>query len=380
MKTTWKLVGLSALALTMAQGAVAADLPKATQKALKDLKLDASILDGLDAELDVPKAWLDGAAKEDEVIILGTWDNKQFPKMVGPFKERYPFVKLNYHRAGTSARGMKVVIALKEGRVVADVLTSIADAYVEYEKIKAFADLRALPGFKNLSSEFVAADGSWVTHKLSFRCMAYNTGKVKKADLPKTWDDLLANPRWRSGKIAISNHPNAWLLALWDRKGAGWGEKFTKGLFEVVQPQQRKEGMTATTKLTLAGEFDANIPAPEWRVEQYAAKGAPVSYHCPEPVPITLSQIVLLEKSTHKNGARLFINWVLSREGQILQNAWGDAVPVHKALQSGRFIPFPDTTTGKSRVIRDDGVLGSETDQKMTRTWNSYWAGGGKKK
>ena len=52
------------------------------------------MLEGLDAELAVPKAWLDGAAKEKEVVILGTWDDKQFPTMTAAFRERYPSVKL----------------------------------------------------------------------------------------------------------------------------------------------------------------------------------------------------------------------------------------------------------------------------------------------
>ena len=66
---------ISALALSLVSGlgASAADLPKDTKAALAALKLDPSILNGLDAELAVPKAWIDGAAKEDGVVILGTW-------------------------------------------------------------------------------------------------------------------------------------------------------------------------------------------------------------------------------------------------------------------------------------------------------------------
>jgi ABC-type Fe3+ transport system substrate-binding protein len=93
-----------------------------------------------------------------------------------------------------------------------------------------------------------------------------------------------------------------------------------------------------------------------------------------------VSQIVMLDKSPHKNGARLFINWILSREGQLLQYADSYAVPVHGALQSSRFVPFSDTITGKRRLVRDDGVLGSETDKKMTEMWNSYWTGSGARK
>ena len=47
----------------------AADLPKATQKAMADLKLDPALLNGLDAELNVPKAWLDGAKESFKVCF-----------------------------------------------------------------------------------------------------------------------------------------------------------------------------------------------------------------------------------------------------------------------------------------------------------------------
>lgn len=359
--------------LLFATAAGAADVPKATQKALAELKLDASILNGLDAELNVPKVWLDAAAKEEEVVILGTWGNRGFRNMTEPFRERYPNIKLNYHRTNTSGRGMKVLIALREGRIIADVLTAVADAYIQFERSKALSDLRELPGYKNVAKEYAAPDGHWIGHKLSFRCMGYNTTKVKKSDLPKTWDDLLTNPAWRNGNLAVSSHASAWLLALWGGKGEDWGKEFTRRLFTEVKPQQRKEGMTATTALTVAGEFHANIPAPEWRAKQYAEKGAPIGYHCPEPVPMTLSQVVLLDKAAHKNGARVFINWLLSREGQIMQYADSFAVPVHKDLQSERFVPFADTTLGKPQLVRDDAVLASDMHKRMIKLWDSYW-------
>ncbi len=376
------LLTAAVLMLAGTAGARAADLLKSTQQVLARLKLDASVMDGLDQELKVPQAWLDGAAKEKKTIILGTWDDRQFRALSAPFRERYPFINLDYRRTGTAGRGMRVLIALGEGRVTADVLTSIADATFQFIKMKALADLRELPGFHNLPPEYVDPDGTWASFKRSYRCMAYNTTKVKKTDLPATWDDLLTNPHWRGGKLAVTNHPNAWLLALWAAKGEKWGESFTHKLFDVVKPQHRKEGMSAASALTVAGEFDANIPAPEWRVKKFVVKGAPVGYHCPTPVPVTVSQIVMLEKSPHKNASRIFINWMLSREGQILQYANTYEVPVHKALQSASFVPFADTILGKPVSLRDDAMLGSDLQKKMLKVWRGYWGGsdtGGKK-
>ncbi|MBT7527472.1 MAG: extracellular solute-binding protein [Rhodospirillales bacterium] len=353
----------------------AADLPKATAKTLKKLKFDVSMLKGLDAELKVPNAWIEGAKKEKEVVILGTWSNRAFKKMTKSFNARYPFIKLRYHRTKTSGRGMKVLIALHGGRVITDVTTSIADSYFEFTKMKALADLRELPGYKNVAKAHRAKDGTWAAFKISFRCMGYNTDKVKKSELPKTWDELLTNPRWRNGNISFSNHPNAWLLNLWGIKGEKWGQKFTKGLYDVVKPQKRKEGMTAMTALTVAGAAHANIPAPAYRVKKYQLKGAPIAYHCPAPVPITLSQIVMLEKAKHKNAARLFINWILSKEGQIMQYATSLTVPVHQGLPEKQFLAFPDTILGKQRAVRDDAMLNSQMHKDMLSLWNANWIG-----
>lgn len=369
----WLLAIVTALTMSLAAGTSSADLPKATQKALADLELAPSVLDGLDAELNVPKAWLDGAAKEEGVTIFGTWNEREFAAMTAPFKERYPGVNLRYNRTGTSGRGVKVLIALGEGRVIADVLTSIGSSAHRFTEAKALADLRDLPGFANLPNDFVAADGTWVSHKMSFRCIGYNTTKVKKEDLPATWDDLLINPRWRGGNLAISNLPDPWLLSLWDSKGEAWGTDFTRKLFEVLQPQRRKEGMNATTALTVAGEADANLPASTDRARQYVKKGAPLGYHCPAPIPITVSQIAMLEQSPHKNGARLFINWLLSREGQIVQHAVNFSVPVHKDLQTPNFLLFADTIVGKQRLVRDDAILAANTSAKMHELWDALW-------
>jgi iron(III) transport system substrate-binding protein len=370
---------VSVLALLSSSGA--AELPKATQKAMTDLKLDPALLKGLDAELDVPKAWLDGARQEKEVIISGTWEPREFQQMTAPFRERYPFVNLRYERAGTAGRGMQVLVALQEGRVLVDVMTSIADAVSYYTQAKALADLHDLAGFNNISKDYVAADGTWISHKLSFRCMAYNTDKVKKESLPKTWDDLVNDPRWGTGNLGLTNNPSAWLLGLWGEFGETWGADFTRALFEKLQPQRRKEGLSAATGLVAAGEFNGSLPSPEWVAKRYVTKGAPVSYHCPEPVPITLSQIAMLDKSPHRNAARLFINWMVSREGQILQNATSFDVPVHRALQLPEFVPFADTIVGKRKKVRDDALLVSDINKKMSELWDSYWtaAGGAKK-
>jgi iron(III) transport system substrate-binding protein len=369
-----------ALTLGINLGAGAADLPKATQKAMTDLGLDSALLNGLDAEMNVPTAWIEGAKQEKEIIVSGTWEPREFREMTAPFRERYPFINVRYERAGTTGRGMQVLVALNEGRVLVDVMTAIADAIFYFTDAKALADLRDLPGFDNIEKNYVAADGTWISHKLSFRCMAYNTEFVKKADLPRTWDDLVGADQWSKGNLALTNNPSSWLLGLWGQFGEKWGANFTSALFEKLQPQRRKEGLTALTALAVAGDFHASLPSPEWVAKRYVTKGAPLGYHCPDPVPITLSQIAMLQKSPHANAARLFINWMVSREGQLQQYAVTYEVPVHKALQLPQFVPFADTIAGKNKSVRDDALLLSDLNKKMTEQWDRYWNASSTKK
>jgi ABC-type Fe3+ transport system substrate-binding protein len=368
------------LALGINSGAGAAEIPKATQKAMADLGLDSALLDGLDAELNVPGAWIEGAKQEKDVIVSGTWEPREFREMTAPFRERYPFINLRYDRAGTTGRGMQVLVALNEGRALVDVMTGIGDAILYFTEAKALADLHDLPGFDNIAKNYVAADGTWISHKLSFRCMAYNTELVKKTDLPRTWDDLVSADQWGKGNLALTNNPSSWLLGLWGQFGEAWGTNFISALFEKQQPQRRKEGLTALTGLAVAGDFHASLPSPEWVAKRYVAKGAPLGYHCPDPVPITLSQIAMLQKSPHANAARLFINWMVSREGQLQQYAVTYEVPVHKALQLPQFVPFADTIAGKNKSVRDDALLLSDLNKKMTEQWDRYWNASATKK
>src|SRR6476660_6451949 len=89
--------------------AAAAPLPKSTEEMLKKLKLDASVLSNIDKELEVPKAWLDGARKEGKLRIYHTVDPPQAEVMFRPFKERFPFVPIEYSRASHEDRAVRTL-------------------------------------------------------------------------------------------------------------------------------------------------------------------------------------------------------------------------------------------------------------------------------
>ena len=78
-----------------------APLPKATQELLKKLKLNPSVLADIDKELEVPKDWIDQARKEGKVRWRSTpAEPADLKILLGPFKERYPFIEVEFSEIG----------------------------------------------------------------------------------------------------------------------------------------------------------------------------------------------------------------------------------------------------------------------------------------
>jgi ABC-type Fe3+ transport system substrate-binding protein len=377
MRRWFLTASLAVMAALTASLALAADLPKSTQKMLADLKLDPSIMSGLDQELNVPPQWIEEAKKEGTIRISATWDQGQYRKMMAPFVERYPFLKQEYSRGSRQERVMKPLVAFQSGRIVTDLLGGIGGSFALFKEAGALEDMRDLPNFKNVPVGMRDEDGLWVGQRLRYWCMSYNTKLVKKEDLPKTWDDLLTNPIWRNGHLALSNRPNLWLANLWALPGYGekWGKSYLDRLFNDVKPQLRKEGNNALVSLVIAGEFLAALPSADYRTKQYVEKGAPVSWHCPEPVPMAISELSTIKGNPHPYASKLWVNWFLSKEGQIAQYYADLATPVHKDLQTPEFLPFPDEIKGRKIAFRDPIQLERDLPH-VYEVWNPLWEQG----
>src|SRR6266581_85909 len=192
-------VFLISLILGLPSYSFSAEFPKATQAMLKALSLNEKIMVGIDQELAVPRDWIEAARKEGNLRVLSTMDPGQAERFFLPFKERYPFLKLQYSRASEEARIVRTLVAFRSGKLVTDILTGLSGAYFMYKEANALEDLHNIPTWKNNPEETKDIDGFWVGQDLRYWCMSYNTTKVKNEDLPKTWEELLTKPIWRNG-------------------------------------------------------------------------------------------------------------------------------------------------------------------------------------
>jgi iron(III) transport system substrate-binding protein len=354
----------------------ASDLPAATKKTLGDLNISPDVMQGLDKELDVPKEWIDGANREGLVKVSGSWTAEQFTSLNAAFRERYPAIKLDYSVGTFNARAIRPLVAFKEGRYIIDIMTGFGGSVHFYQEANALEDLRSLPGFKNPIAGTGDPDGgTWVAMRLRYWCVSYNTNKVNKSDLPKTWGDLLTNSVWRNGNVGVGDRPQLWLLMLWKANGDTWTTEYIDKFFSVLKPQLRKEGMNALISLNGLGEFNMALPAADFATKQAVDKNVPVGWHCPEPIPIAVSQMGILKGNPHINAAKIWANWFLSKEGQIAQYAADQSPPVHRDLQTSDFIAFPDEIKNKKMAPATEEDIDALYD-----VWNKHWESAGGKK
>ena len=228
-----------------------------------------------------------------------------------------------------------------------------------------------LPNFKKLGAQMRGEDGDWVGSKVTRRCLGYNTERVKDAkDLPATWDDILTNPRWRNGHLAVINSFTVWVLPLWETKGEAWTADFLKRLHDEVKPQLRKEGENAALGLVAAGEYDAIIVAAEYRTKERQMKGAPLGFHCPTPVPTAVSAMAVLKGSPGQTGAMIFTNWSVSLEGQIVSFAVSGQAPTRPELARPEFEYFPDQIEGREAAVVNDITASQDKVQDL---WMTTW-------
>lgn len=349
----------------------AAALPKSMHEIVNKLKLNPAILADVDKELQVPKDWIEKARKEGKLRVRSTpITPAEIKTLYTPFNERYPFIAVENSGVDQEDRTIKTLVAYRAGRVVTDAVTSVGGYISAYRDARALEDLRDIPTWKNIPEGAKdAADGLWVGTAMHHWCLSYNTKLVKKEDLPKKWEDLLTNPRWRGGNLALGNRPQLWALNLWNVKGEKWTKDFISRLLTEVKPQIRKEGLGALVELAAAGEFHAVFPSNARRVFQRALEGAPVGYNCPEPAPAAVEELIVLKGSPNSYSAKLFVNWLLSREGQIAQYAAKYYTPAHKDLGLKELTPFAEEILGKDVSYRDPG-LELELTPKLIDFWN----------
>jgi len=370
---------LAATAMAAAWGAPAMAASPLVTKTLQKAGIDPAPLKGSESDFAGLDAIVEAAKKEDTLKFRLTFSPKHAKAMLEAFNERYPFVKVEYTRGVGAGRAVKPLAAFKTGRYIADIVGAFGSSMKEYTDANAMENIGGLPGFNNIPATMRSKDGTWAAYQTANWCMAYNTKRVKKSELPATWKDLVKpGSPLANGRVGVGNRVHLWLINLWGAYGADEvTNNYLPAFFGTLKPQLRKEGINGLMKLASIGEFDVSMPSALYRIKIQVDKGAPLAAHCPDPVPRYFTNTTIFRNSPRVNSAKLLVNWLLSMEGQLMQLAIVGAAPVHKDLIDPKYFPYGEALRGKKVALRDIHLLVDELP-KAKKVWNKAWreAGG----
>jgi iron(III) transport system substrate-binding protein len=265
-----------------------------------------------------------GAKKEGKLVIYASATAPQLQMYFTVFNKRYPFIKTEFFRTGKQALVNKILIEEKASQRFADIVhTSVIETNILKKRgaLSRYVPMEAA----SFPAEYRDPEGIWTSAYVSGTLLGFNSKQVRRADAPKNYDDLL-NPRWRNG-IGIDSNKIEWFAMLLKLKGRGYMEKLA-----ALNPSVRS-GNTLVLQLLAAGEFPISAGVYEYSVEDMKTKGAPVDWIGLEPVITYTVAVSLPSRPNNPNSAKLFIEWLLSKEGQEVVNRYG-RVPIRDDVES----------------------------------------------
>lgn len=267
---------------------------------------------GIGASLD-PKI-IEGAKKEGQVIWWNTIAQDQNQILADEFMKKYPFIKASYWRSGTVGLHNKIMLEARSGRYSWDVVSQTNPEYVAEMKQRNLIAPYHSSERSHFSEDFKDKEGYWTSTYALPTGLGYNTKLVKKEEVPRTYNDLL-DPKWKDKKISIDTEGHELLVGLVQV----WGYEKTVEFFKKLAAQDPfpGRGHTQRTQLLAVGEFPLAI-AYTHTVEWAKFQGSSVDWVNLEPVVIKVDGIMLGPKAPHSNAGKLFIDFLLSQQGQEL--------------------------------------------------------------
>ena len=256
-------------------------------------------------------ALIEAAKKEGELVYFTTMTLSQSKKVVDQFEKKYPFVKVDLFRTGGGPLLNKIQTEARGGRYAWDVVSGRGEMVLPLMNAKFLAPYRS-PESKTIEEDLVDNEGYWTAYYVNPYVLGYNTNLVKKEDVPQTYEQLL-DPKWKGKKISIDDEAYGLLSGLI----RAWGREKAVSYFKKLAAQDPvpMRGNTNRVQLTVAGEYSL-IVAYAPTIQRETSRGAPIDWVPLEPVAVQVNPVMLAAKAPHPNAAKLFIDFLLSKEGQ----------------------------------------------------------------
>ncbi len=269
-----------------------------------------------------------GAKKEGTVSVYTSLQTTDIGKLGTAFEKKYG-IKVIPWRGGSEAIVTRTVQEARANRFTVDVIETNGPELESLHRENVLQLVKS-PHLADLIAPAVLPHGEWMGTRLNVFVQAYNTNKIKKQDLPKTWEDL-ANPKWK-GKIGIEQEDSDWLAGIFSDIGDAHARKVFKDMVTANGMSVRK-GHTLLAQLIVSGEVPLALRVYNYKAEQLKKQGAPIDWFVIGNAIARPNGIGVARRAPHPHAAVLFYDFELSPEGQqIIANL--EFVPTSKKIDT----------------------------------------------
>jgi len=253
---------------------------------------------------------IEAAKKEGEVVVYGTMSVEAANLLHARFRAKYPFIDVKLNRLGSGKFAPRVLAEVRANKHLADILQTNS-LTLHYIKKEGFLANYLSPEDRFYPKQF-KEQGYWTTTNMNVHVLAFNTKLIARDKAPKSYDDLL-NPVWK-GKL-LSDASEQWGALMFQIMGK---EKAIRHMRELAKQNLllRRESSAMRAQLLAAGESPIDIDSTLGPVEELKKRGAPIDWIALSPVPVVTSAHGVALRPPHPNAARLYLDFMLSREGQ----------------------------------------------------------------
>lgn len=307
------------------------------------------------------QALIDAAKKEGELNWYTTQIITQFARLAADaFQKKYG-IKVSPVRGGSSELAVKLLNEHRAGRVQADVFDGTSTTATV--KQSGVAMKWQPDSAKRLPEEFRDAEGYWVANNAFVHAPAFNTNLVPRGTEPKTWQDLL-DPKWK-GKMAWTAHATSsgapgFIGLVLHEFGEEKGMAYLKALAKQDIVRIGGSGRSVTDQ-AIAGEYPIVLQIFNHQPYISAQQGAPIDWIAMSPAMTTLSVASVAAGARHPNAAKLFVDFLISDDGQNLFRERG-YIPVAPAILPREPKLWPDGKVFRGIVFKPE-----EIDKSMPR-------------
>ena len=259
---------------------------------------------------------IEGAKRERELVLYASLTIEEANVLLPKFEAKYPFLKVQFVRSGSERLLTRVLAEARAKKSFADVVQTV-EFSMHTLKVKGILG-RYQPAEGGVYPKDFKEDDFWTTFYYHPYVVAYNKKLLPQANVPKTYQDLLL-PAWKN-KMMMEGTKVDWFAGMLQIMGREGGLQFMRALAK--QDILQRTGHSLIAQLVAAGEavFDINIPVAS--VNRLRDAGAPIDWVALGPVPAIMVGAGITAQPLHPNTARLYIDFILSKEGQAIMRGF----------------------------------------------------------